>query len=270
MLKQRVITAVILLAALLLVLFGLPAVWFGCISAVVVLVASLEWANLAGLEAQLHKGIYLVAILVGLVCVYFVPILILLAVTCLFWLLALFWVVCYPKLNSWWSSKACRVVMGFFVLVPCWYALNVLRQSNSGAWLVLFLLLLVWASDIGAYFAGRWWGKHKLMPQVSPGKTWEGFIGGFLLSLIVAMVALYIIFHVNFSVWLTVFVLVVFVNIFSVVGDLFESMLKRHRGIKDSSNILPGHGGILDRIDSLTAAAPIFTLGLVLYLFYMK
>jgi phosphatidate cytidylyltransferase len=134
---------------------------------------------------------------------------------------------------------------------------NVLRDSGA-VWL-LFVLLLVWTADIGAYFAGRRWGKRKLAPRVSPGKSWEGVYGGLAATTLLAML---------FALWqplgpmggVALVVITAVVTLTSVLGDLFESMLKRYRNIKDSSQLLPGHGGVLDRIDSLTAAIPIFAL----------
>ena len=147
--------------------------------------------------------------------------------------------------------------MGFWVLLPCWAGFNVLGET-SGAWL-LYVLLLVWMADIGAYFAGRTWGRRKLAPHVSPGKSWEGVAGGLVATLMLALV---------FGFWQqlgvggssVLLLITVVVTLASVLGDLLESMLKRYRQIKDSSQLLPGHGGILDRIDSLTAAVPLFAL----------
>jgi phosphatidate cytidylyltransferase len=149
------------------------------------------------------------------------------------------------------------------VLLPAWLGLVYLFSREQGLYFVLVLIVLVAAADIGAYFAGRQWGQHKLAIKVSPGKTWEGFFGG--LSASVACV---------FAMWLMVgdprfplavcLVIGLLTSLSSVVGDLLESMVKRHAGEKDSGTILPGHGGILDRIDGITAASPVFSLGLLL------
>ncbi|WP_338036112.1 phosphatidate cytidylyltransferase [Halomonas binhaiensis] len=141
--------------------------------------------------------------------------------------------------------------------MPTWIGFNVLRDSG-GVWL-LFVLLLVWCADTGAYFFGRAFGKRKLAPKVSPGKSWEGVLGGMGVTAFLAVI---------FSLWqsldlgatIVLVVVTLGVTLTSVLGDLLESMLKRHRGLKDSSQLLPGHGGILDRIDSLTAAVPVFAL----------
>ena len=154
-------------------------------------------------------------------------------------------------------------LIGLFALVPAWLALSILHgMVDSGPWQVMFLLVLVWSADSGAYVAGRKFGAHKLALRISPGKTWEGVLGGMLFAVVPAVLAgLY---------WyegtgpLAVFLVVcLFTVAFSIVGDLLESLLKRQAHVKDSGRLLPGHGGILDRIDSLTAAAPVYVAGMV-------
>src|SRR5690554_893390 len=150
-----------------------------------------------------------------------------------------------------------RLAMGLLVLLAGWVGFNVLRDTCC-VWL-FYVLLLVWGADIGAYFSGRAWGRRKLAPAVSPGKSWEGVMGGMAVTLLLALL---------FAIWqglgvaggLGLVGVTAVVTLTSVLGDLLESMLKRFRGIKDSSNLLPGHGGVLDRIDSLTAAVPLFAL----------
>ena len=142
------------------------------------------------------------------------------------------------------------------VLIPAWLAL--VRLHAQGPALMLFLLLLVVAADIGAYFAGRHFGRNKLAPRVSPGKTWEGVMGGVVGAAVVALVGVSI-FHVSAAPFIGLSLVTVLA---SVVGDLTESLFKRHAGVKDSGSLLPGHGGVLDRVDSVTAAAPIFLVGL--------
>ncbi|MGH8377042.1 MAG: phosphatidate cytidylyltransferase, partial [Pseudomonas sp.] len=157
------------------------------------------------------------------------------------------------------SSAACKLLIGFLILLPAWQGLVLLKQWQLGNWLIMAVMVLVWGADIGAYFSGKAFGKRKLAPQVSPGKSWEGLYGGLLLSLVItAVVAV----HRDWSAanLLQGLFGAAVVVLASVVGDLTESMFKRRSGIKDSSNLLPGHGGVLDRIDSLTAAIPVFAV----------
>jgi phosphatidate cytidylyltransferase len=205
---------------------------------------------------------YLLLHAVALLAVALVPAIQLSAVllALLFWLVALLLVKTYPA-SAGFSRVPQRLAMGLLVLVPAWFAVSSLRASDNGVALLLMLLLLVWGADIGAYAAGKTWGRRKLLPAVSPGKTVEGASGGLAVCMLVGL---------GFSFWLeltlqasvSLVLLSLLTGMVSVLGDLLESMLKRERGIKDSGQLLPGHGGVLDRIDSLTAAAPVFYAGL--------
>ena len=150
--------------------------------------------------------------------------------------------------------------LGWVVCMGAWLAVNLIRQQPDGRWMVLWLIVVIAAADTGAYFAGRRFGSKKLLPNVSPGKTWEGVWGGLVLAVLIGQVVVIssgLISLFGMFGWLT---LAVFVVAVSVVGDLFESVVKRISDAKDSGNILPGHGGVLDRIDSLLAAAPLYAL----------
>ena len=156
--------------------------------------------------------------------------------------------------------------MGLFVLLPAWVGLNHLRtgafqfgDTANNLLVILYVFLLVWVADIGAYFAGRAFGKAKLAPRVSPGKSWAGVWGGLVAVGLLALVASLLV-AASAQQTLLLILASLFTGLVSVLGDLLESMLKRFRGIKDSSQLLPGHGGIMDRIDSLTAAIPVFAL----------
>lgn len=153
------------------------------------------------------------------------------------------------------------MLMGVLVIVPAWAALSTLHAyGERGPVLTLILLMLVWLADIGAYFAGRQWGKAKLAPAISPGKTRAGVYGGLASSVLFAAIAGALFSHS--LKWTLAFMMISLVAaMFSVAGDLLESLMKRQSGIKDSGNIIPGHGGVFDRIDSLVAAAPIFLIG---------
>ncbi|HSH49887.1 MAG TPA: phosphatidate cytidylyltransferase [Halomonas sp.] len=264
MLKQRILTALWLLVVAGVGLFALSGSAFAAFTAGIVLLASWEWANLAGLSAP-GKRLLAVAAMAGILVFMHAsgsalaswP----LWLAAAGWLINLYWVVGYPRRIEQWSSMTLRLLMGLWVLVAAWVALNVLREMGA-VWL-LYVLLVVWGADIGAYFVGRRFGKRKLAPRVSPGKTWEGVAGGVAVTALLAG---------GYAAWLGLGVVggllllavTVTVVLASVLGDLLESMLKRYRGIKDSSQLLPGHGGVLDRIDSLTAAAPLFALFKVL------
>lgn len=260
MLRQRIITAAWLIPLALIGLFGLEGEGFRLFTAAVVLLAAWEWANLAGITAS-GPRLLAVAGLAALLALSWVTGAAqsawLLWLGALGWLVNLYWVTGYPARLAQWQSTAMRLAMGLWVLLPTWVGFSVLREGGA-VWL-LFVLLLVWGADIGAYFVGRALGRHKLAPSVSPGKTWEGVAGGLAVTSLLA---------VGFAAWqglgiadgLLLVVATALVTLASVLGDLLESMLKRHRGIKDSSQLLPGHGGVLDRVDSLTAAVPLFAL----------
>jgi phosphatidate cytidylyltransferase len=175
----------------------------------------------------------------------------------LWWLGALGWIIFAPHSVARWSAGAA----GLLALVPAWVALVRLRlDMPHGAQWVLFALLLVWVADIGAFFFGRRYGRLRLAPDVSPGKTWEGVLGGVAVSAIVA-VAGSLWFHLPLMTFLPLCMAAVG---FSIVGDLTESLLKRFAGMKDSGTLFPGHGGVMDRIDSVTGAAPVLFFGLTL------
>jgi phosphatidate cytidylyltransferase len=165
----------------------------------------------------------------------------------------------YPSSGVLWGHGILRLLMGTLVLIPTWVALVYVRQQDNGAWLVLLLMLIVALADSGGYFVGRRFGKHKLAPAVSPGKTWEGFAGGLAANCLLALLLAQSL-NVNVLIMLA---LAVPTSLVSVLGDLLESMVKRHAGVKDSGAILPGHGGILDRVDGITAGAPVFALALL-------
>lgn len=262
MLKTRVLTGCILGALLLLGLFLLPPFWAVLAFGLVFVIGAWEWAGFGALHSPVARALYTVGVALAL---YFSwrwtqespHLIILLSVACAWWVIAFFWLSLAPA----WSRSALTLLCGLAVLTPAFVALARLQISAGGfargPIIVLWLVLLVCAADIGAYFAGRAFGQRKLAPRVSPGKTWEGAAGGLaMVALVAAGGALY---------FGLPFIVVVFgcgVGIFSIIGDLTESMFKRAAALKDSGTLLPGHGGLLDRIDSVTAAAPLYALGL--------
>ncbi|MDQ2694183.1 MAG: phosphatidate cytidylyltransferase, partial [Pseudomonadota bacterium] len=185
-----------------------------------------------------------------------------LALVCLFWCYVLMWLRRYAAAPNHRDPALLLQLAGLAVLLGPWIALLDLHGGPGyGPGHVLFLMALVWIADSGAYFSGRRWGRRKLAPAISPGKTREGGIGALVVTLAVALVGA-MAFGLRAAQW-PLFVLVCLVTVaFSIAGDLFESMAKRQRGVKDSGSLLPGHGGMMDRLDSLTAAAPVFLFGL--------
>lgn len=254
-------------AVFLLVLFIAPVYAFTLLMTAVVVVAAWEWANLCSFVKQAQRIAYAVLVLAlgaalgwGIFATAIVPLDKVLLFSGICWAVALLWVQGYPASAVLWRSTSVRAAMGLAALLPALIAMHALREMTNGEFLVLALVLVVAAADIGAYFSGRAFGKRKLAPRVSPGKTWAGVAGGLTA---VALVAIAYATWVQTSILLTLLVALPAAAA-SVLGDLLESMLKRHRGIKDSSLLLPGHGGVLDRIDGLIAAAPIFALVIVL------
>ena len=259
-LRKRIITAAILIALLLVVLLALPPLATVILVTLAVLAAAWEWSGFLKAPGRaLRVGyVVLVALLLPLAWTLAASrtgLERLLEAALLWWVAALGWIVFAPhRVRSWSAALA-----GVCALVPAWIAVVRLRlDSGHGAQWVLFVLILVWVADIGAYFAGRRFGRRHLAPAVSPGKTWEGALAGLAASAPVAVLGSFW-FHVPLGAFLGVCLAAV---AFSVVGDLTESLLKRFAGIKDSGTLFPGHGGIMDRIDSLTGAAPVLLLGL--------
>lgn len=269
MLRQRVITALVLAGGFLGVLFGAPATVFLGLMALVVAYAAWEWSALAAIESGLARGLYvlLAAGLLAALVAYFhfdkqslidPHISIFLVWSAGWWALALLWVQSYPASALLWGRSWIGALMGLMVLLPTWAAMAVLIHAPRGPWLVLGVVVLVALADIGAFFTGRAFGHRKLAVKVSPGKTWEGLGGG--MAAITLAVLVFVTVAAPAGQWWAWLLLALITGLASVLGDLVESMVKRHRGVKDSGAILPGHGGILDRIDSLTAALPVFTL----------
>lgn len=252
--KQRIITAVIALLALMLVLFYLPNEVALVVIVAVILGGAWEWSAFLGTQGNATRSVYVVFIgaLIAAVSYLDVDAALIFKVSLLSWVAALVWTFFFPTP----IPAAVRWLSGVLVLVPLYLALVVL--FNTAPELLLFALLIVWVADTGAYFAGRFLGRVKLAPHISPGKTWEGVIGG-----LVAVVLLILLRSMWAETNLTVLIpFCLAVACLSVVGDLTVSMFKRTAGVKDSGSMFPGHGGVLDRIDSVAAAAPLFALGI--------
>jgi phosphatidate cytidylyltransferase len=271
MLKARVLTALALLAIFLPVLWFAPLIWLGALIAVVITLAAWEWWRLLfphnPKRAVSYAGLCLLSLSIWFMYAGMQ------AIQILLWLTLAFWLLVVPVLMSraldlnmqFWRWPLATA--GLFILPACWFALMHLRALSMT--LFLSVLVLVWAADIGAYFAGKAFGRHKLAIRLSPGKSIEGAIGGCLLVLCIAILgATYFsdfeLFQNNFFDllqaklgWPVMLALTVLLVVMSIQGDLFESQLKRIAGVKDSSSLLPGHGGFLDRIDALLPVLPL-------------
>jgi phosphatidate cytidylyltransferase len=286
MLKQRIITALILAPLAILAILFLPVEPFKIAVAGVVALGGYEWAKMSGINGRLSKTLYMALILI--ICGVLIAAVdgeavwyqgelnsiykTILGIAAVWWALSFVMIITYPKYSSVWTKNVpIRAVFGVLTLIPTWVAVISLRNNLYevdpfyGASLIFYVLGIVWAADIGAFFVGVKFGKHKLRPNVSPGKSIEGLIGGIMASLaIIAFAALHYQFEASrMGLHLLVGVITVAV---SALGDLNESMFKRCAGIKDSGKLLPGHGGIMDRIDSLTAAFPVFAFCYVVWM----
>lgn len=273
MLKQRVVTALVLIPLTLWMIFTLSTAWLAFVFGLLVLGAGYEWARLSGLKKYARFTYVLAMAAIGL-ALYLstisrantegnvTAVLPVLLAGVLWWCWAVYELVRYKQLERGvLGSRGGRAAAGFLILVPAWLAVTFLHLTDPRAPAVLlFLFLLVWLADSGAYFAGKTWGKTKLAAHVSPGKTVEGVMGGVAAVLALAYLAGVSFWHLTARQLIVWLVIAVISALFSVVGDLMESKAKRLAGVKDSGRILPGHGGLCDRIDGLTAAAPVFAL----------
>ncbi len=264
-LQSRVLTASILAPVVILAVLALPTPGFALVLGLILLGGAWEWSALAGLTAPAARLGYVALIGVALILLWQLPeagVVPLLFLISLWWWLVAVWLFRLDHIESDSGPVPGRMLAGLLVLMGPWLAMTQVHgASPRGPALVLFLLILIWTADVAAYFSGRRWGKTKLAPVLSPGKTWAGVFGAGAGS---ALLGLALSYWLEFSLLATLgaLILCLATTFISVVGDLFESLLKRCRGVKDSGHLLPGHGGLLDRIDSLTAAAPFFVLGL--------
>ncbi|MBE9538356.1 MAG: phosphatidate cytidylyltransferase [Proteobacteria bacterium] len=275
MLRQRVITGLIMVAGFLAAIAFVPLVGLAVVFGVIVCLGGWEWARLAGWSSTAARALYVLVLVVCMGVLYQLcdfggtpesqKVQPFLGLACLWWSVALLWVKAYPASGVLWGTVVMRSLMGLLMLALAWMSAIFLLSLSRGGMLMVAMVLVVATADIGAYFAGKTFGKHKLAPAVSPAKTWEGFWGGVLACLLLSILAWYLLpvqmAHIGFG---SVAAVVLVTGVASVVGDLTVSMVKRESGVKDSGNLLPGHGGVLDRLDSLCAAAPVFALGLLL------
>ncbi len=270
MLKTRIITATILLAVLLPILFLLPPMYLSGFFLVALVAATWEWSRMIAPDAQKSAWLYaafcliIILLLLGMQAIAWQFSLLMIAV--LFWFFVAPFILAKGMNLSLQKFKTFYSILGLIILPATWFALVFLREL--GLVFLLSCMGLVWVADIGAYFVGKAFGKHKLAAQISPGKSIEGALGGLVLCYLYAFLCvMYLPFgDTLFGAWaiqlgwVPMFVMVAVLVAFSIFGDLFESQLKRLAGVKDSSHLLPGHGGVLDRVDALIPTMPIAAL----------
>jgi phosphatidate cytidylyltransferase len=273
-LYKRIATALALIPPVVWGVLTLPTGTLALLMGAVVALGAWEWAALMGFSAAIARAGYVILVGMAMLATWgsltdsATLVFSLLVCAVVAWALGLFVVWRYPVLPLWWRGRPVQAVAGLLVLVPAWAALVALHggwlpQVSGGPRYALFLLALVWVADTAAFFAGRRWGSHRLAPRVSPGKTWEGLWGAGIATVVIAALGAWWL-GLGAQRWGIFVGLCVATLLSSVLGDLLESVVKRSQGVKDSGMLLPGHGGVLDRIDSLTAASPVFVLGLVL------
>jgi len=271
MTKTRVIAALIMAPAAICAILLLPTQWLAALAAIVFLAGLWEWLKLSGIDDTLPRTVLLVLNLLLMVLLVWASgsSLVLFQLASLagvaWWLLALAWLRFF-NFGANHGARAAKLAAGTLAIVPAWAALVLIHaggpehgQDNGHRWL-LTALAIVWAADSGAYFAGRHFGRHKLAPRISPNKTIEGLLGGMLAGLAVAA-ALGLFAGASVAQLPALLGVAAVTVLASVLGDLFESLLKRQAGAKDSGNVIPGHGGVLDRVDGVLAALPVFVLG---------
>jgi len=300
MLLQRILTALVLAAVVITAVLQLPTLYFSLFIAVIALVAAFEWMALTDVTKLSSKILFLLALIIPMLGVTYWTVLLELLSEAMEWpeikdysdalewfVIApvLFWVIMMmlirktgPQLLSMEFKPGFKVFSGWLILLGAWMFLSKLR-AYYGPGMVMYFLLLIWAADISAFFAGKKWGKDKLAPEISPGKTVQGMYGALAAAAICGIgFTVYgwltaveseeaqsgMLRFLNGLVWTDMLILSVMTVLISIYGDLFFSLIKRRKGVKDSGNLLPGHGGILDRVDSIIAASPFFYAGILL------
>jgi phosphatidate cytidylyltransferase len=265
MLKQRLLTAAVLIPLVVFSLLYLPTSIVQWLLAGVVVLAAWEWFAIIGYNERPERLFAFASL--GLIVVLTFIFISYLLLAIILWSVILVLVVRYAhtalpiKIEKVIMQPVLAVILASLVLALFWHSAVLLHSTPLGAQQLLYIMVLVWLADTGGYFAGKRWGKTKLARAISPNKTWEGVAGAVVLGLIWAFIAYALNLSGSLSLisWLLLSLVALLI---SIVGDLFESLFKRAHNIKDSGNLLPGHGGILDRIDSLLAAVPVFTAGI--------
>ncbi|MDR3385712.1 MAG: phosphatidate cytidylyltransferase [Rudaea sp.] len=267
--KQRVITALLITPLAIAMILLLPSTIYAFVIAGLCLLATWEWTRMAGMRSRPLRAVLLAVCALALLllwdCADAVAGWIAIVTGCVWWLFALAWL----RHFSWGAAPTrenitIKLIAGALVILPAWTAMMQLHRSQDSphAWhtWALYALVLVWAADTFAYLAGRRWGKTKLAPNISPGKTIAGVYGALAGSALVALIGGWLL-QVRGASLAGLLVLALIVVVFSIIGDLFESLIKRHGNVKDSGTLFPGHGGVCDRLDGIFAALPFFAVG---------
>lgn len=257
---RRVFTGSILLLLFIYCLFGFSSVFFELVSFIVLILALYEWTLLIGIKTYFYKVIYIFALfmIIFLIINFYIDLYLLLILNFILWFIGLFFIYLYSRYKVIYFEKVFGILLGIIIFIPWWLAINYLNIVSSYSKLdIIFVSFLVFFADIFAYIFGRKWGYRKLLYVISPGKTWMGVFGG-VISTIFLILIFYIVLNIQFY---DVYIYYSFVILFlSIIGDLLESMFKRKMNLKDSGILLPGHGGVLDRLDSFLVAIPVFVL----------
>ena len=276
MTRTRLLAALVMAPLAIAAVLLLSTPWMAALSAAAFLIGLWEWLRLAEIDDPIARGVLLLVNLLLMVALVWASrsatggslilfqIMVMLGV--IWWLLAVIWLRHYDFASDHDThARVFKLAAATLSIIPAWCALALIHasQPHGNRWL-LVALMIVWAADSGAYFAGRKFGKTKLSPRISPNKTVEGLFGGVIAGMIVALAAAPLA-GASMKQLPYVAIVAIWTILFSVVGDLYESLLKRHVGAKDSSHLIPGHGGVLDRIDSVLAALPVFALGKLLF-----
>lgn len=265
--NSRIKTAIVLIPIMLVGIYLLPLTGFAAFMGLIAVLGAWEWADMAGCGQRKQRALYSLfigACVAGLYVVMSQQLIAdgwALSIAVLWWLLGFALILLYPRATAVWGTPFRRLVAGTLVLCSMWVGFYWIKSADESNVLITLLMLLVWGADIGAYYAGRAFGKRKLLPNVSPGKTWAGAIAAVGSAMFIGLAVVVLVVDTQFWGVEDYLVLLLFagcVVVMSIVGDLVESMVKRQRGLKDSGALLPGHGGIMDRIDSMCAAAPVF------------
>lgn len=268
-LKLRLISSLIMAPIAIWLIVVLPTPYFAMVLGLFFVAGAWEWAALVSTPWPFIRQAYTLCVVLLMVAAWFSlsvsPLVIesVAIITAGWWALVFLFVLTYPGSASVWNRAFVKAVAGFMILVPAWLCMVSLHGSGpDGPYYALYLFMMIWLADTAAYFSGRYFGKHKLAPKVSPGKSWEGVAGALVAVLIYSAISSYFlgIFKMGIKIALVYISISLFAVLISVLGDLAESMFKRQAQLKDSGSLFPGHGGVLDRFDSLTAAAPCFLL----------